>query len=155
MQCAFTKSNLLFRRLDCEMPTKYDRYQRFRRNRRADREAGEGKTSGRSLNTRREGRRNKTRKLETSTSLSLLFFLPLFFRPSPPFPFLLRRLSLRTSHPIQFSSFHLYMDFLASRGPFFLSFVERLAQTCCTSPPHFFPLSISPSFSFLVFLSSS
>lgn len=98
------------------------------------------------------GRRNKTRKLATSASLSpsLPSFFLLSFLPS-----LSRRLPLRTSHPIRFSSFHFYMDFFSRTRPFFLSFVESLAQTCCTSPPHFSSLSQSPSFfSFYFFFPS-
>ena len=77
-----------------------------------------GKQPGRSLDT---GRRNKTRKLDTRLSLSLSF-LPLY--------------STEANHPIRFSSFHLYIDFLPSR-PFFFS----LGKACANFPMRAFYLS--------------
>ena len=100
-----------------EVTTKYDPLW-SRRDRRANGEAGGGKTSGRSLDT---GRRNKTRKLDTRLSLSLSF-LPLY--------------STEANHPIRFSSFHLYIDFLPSR-PFFFS----LGKACANLPMRAFYLS--------------
>lgn len=119
------------------------RSRRYRRNRRADRKAGGGKTSGRSLNTGGGIKRANSQRASLFLPLTASFFLLSFL----PFPFC--RLPLRTSHPIRFSSFHFYMDFFSRARPFFLSFVESLAQTCC--PPHFSSLSQPLSFFSLYF----
>lgn len=60
-----------------------------------NREAGGGKTSGRSLNI--------GGGIKRANSIHASLFLSLFSRFTP-----------RANHPIQFSSFHLYIDFLPS-----------------------------------------
>lgn len=80
---------------------------------------GEGKHQGGAWIT---GRRNKTRKLNTRLSLSLSFL---------PFH------STEANHPIRFSSFHLYIDFLPSR-PFF-----SLGEACANLPIRAFRLSLA------------
>lgn len=87
--------------------------ERFRRNRRADREAGEGKTSGRSLNT--GGGIKRANSWRAPLFLPCSVFLPLFFRP--PFSSFTVASLLERVTPSGFPLFTFIWIFLAPPRP--------------------------------------
>lgn len=111
----------------------------------------EGKHQGGAWTRQERIKRANSQRASLFLSYSLL---PLFFSllSSPPLPRPFCRFSLRTSHPVRFSSFHLYMDFFSRTRLFFPLFVEWLAQTCCTRALLISPYSISVFFLYLFFL---
>lgn len=131
---------LLFRRQDCESRCRQSTILAVQ-----EKSKG-GQESRRRENIRAElehGRRNKTRKLVTSVSLSPSL------RPSSSClssPSLSAVFPFERVTPSGFPLFTFIWIFLAARGPSSSHSLRALRKLACTSPPHFSSLSQSPSF---------